>query len=273
MAGRITGAKPSAAGPERAEPSDLDLIIFWLRESFRSAYAGWVPIIGKNRVVEPVKGLPYVGGGGEGDPYLAGVRDPRSTPRANGGLSAGAPGPAAAPPVWPRRAASPGQGVHVGVLDTRLYPNEWLDGGYVAAEDDLLKVAAPGSRPRPATAGHATFVAGLILHGAPGAELIIRPVLNEQAFGKAWDVAKAHGELHRVRSRHPEPVLRLFHRRRRAAAGAGQSGKPAQRRDPARSGRGKPWKCRRAASERYSGRRFLGQGPALEHADVACGLQ
>jgi len=190
MVRRITGAEPSAAGPDRAEPSDLDLIIFWLRKSFGSAYAGWVPIIGKNRVVEPVKGLPYVGGGGDGDPYLAGVRDPRRNPRANGGLSAGSPGPAAAPPVWPRRAASPGQGVHVGVLDTRLYPNEWLDGAYVAREDDLLKVAAPGSRPRPATAGHATFVAGLILYGAPGAELIIRPVLNEQAFGKAWDVAK-----------------------------------------------------------------------------------
>jgi membrane-anchored mycosin MYCP len=189
MAGRITGASSSTAGPERAEPSDLDLIIFWLRESFGSTYAGWVPVIGKNRVVEPVKGLPYVGGGGEGDPYLD-VRDPRSTPRASGGLSAGAPGPAAAPPVWPQRASSPGEGVHVGVLDTRLYPNPWLDGGYFAAEDDLLKVAAPGSEPRPATAGHATFVAGLILHGAPGAELIIRPVLNEQAYGTAWGVAK-----------------------------------------------------------------------------------
>ncbi len=133
MSARITGAKPSASGPERAEPSDLDLVISWLRESFRSAYAGWVPVIGKNRVVEPVKGLPYVGGGGDGDPYLAGVRDPRRNPRANGGLSAGSPGPAAAPPVWPRRAASPGQGVHVGVLDTRLYPNEWLDGAYVAS--------------------------------------------------------------------------------------------------------------------------------------------
>jgi Subtilase family len=190
MARRLTEAKPSAAGPERAEPSDLDLIIFWLRESFRSAYAGWVPIIGKNRVVEPVRGLPYVGGGGEGDPYSDRVRDPRSKPHANAGTSAGAPGPGAAPPGWARRAASPGQGVHVGVLDTRLYPNGWLAGAYVAAEHDLLQAPARGSRPRPATAGHATFVAGLILRRAPGAELIIRPVLDEQAFGQAWDVAK-----------------------------------------------------------------------------------
>ncbi len=76
------------------------------------------------------------------------------------------------------------------MLDTRLYPNEWLAGGYVAAAHDLLQVPAAGSSPRPASAGHATFIAGLILRRAPGAEVVIRPVLNEQAVGKAWDVAK-----------------------------------------------------------------------------------
>jgi membrane-anchored mycosin MYCP len=189
LAGRVTEAKRPALQPERAEPSDLDLIIFWLRESFQSAYGGWVPTIGKNRVIEPVRGLPYLGGGGEGDPYFGGVNDPRRSPRANGGTSAVSPGPSVAPPEWPRRAASPGQGVRVGVLDTRLYPNEWLAGGYVAAAHDLLQVPVPGSSPRPASAGHATFIAGLILSRAPGAEIVIRPVLNEQAVGKAWDVA------------------------------------------------------------------------------------
>ena len=61
----------------------------------------------------------------------------------------------------------------------------------VAAAHDLLQVPAAGSSPRPATAGHATFIAGLILRRAPGAELVIRPVLlNEKAFARAWDVAK-----------------------------------------------------------------------------------
>jgi hypothetical protein len=80
--------------------------------------------------------------------------------------------------------------VRVGVLDTRLYPNEWLAGGYVAAASELLQVPAAGSSPLPASAGHATFIAGLILRRAPGAELVIRPALNEKAVGRAWDVAR-----------------------------------------------------------------------------------
>ena len=190
LAGRVNQARRPAGPPRGIEPSDLDLLIGWLREHFRSAYGGWVPTVGKNRVINPVRGLPYLGGGGQGDPNFGGRGDPRSSSGANGGTSAGAPGLSAAPPGWPRRAARPGQGVRVGVLDTRLYPNEWLAGGYVAAAHDLLQVPAAGSPPRPATAGHATFIAGLILRRAPGAELVIRPVLNEKAFGRAWEVAK-----------------------------------------------------------------------------------
>ena len=190
LVGRADQTRRPASPPGGIEPSDLDLLIGWLREHFRSAYAGWVPTIGKNRVIDPVRGFPYLDGGGQGDPYFGGRGDPRSSSGANGGTSAGAPGPSAAPPGWPRRAARPGQGVRVGVLDTRLYPNEWLAGGYVAAAHDLLQAPAAGSSPRPASAGHATFIAGLILRRAPGAELVIRPVLNEQALGRTWDVAR-----------------------------------------------------------------------------------
>jgi hypothetical protein len=190
LVGRVTQARRPAAPPGEIERSDLDLLIGWLREHFRSAYAGWVPTIGKNRVLDPVRGLPYVGGGGQGDPHFGGRGDPRARSGANRGTSAPAPGPSAAPQGWPGRAARPGQGVRVGVLDTRLYPNEWLAGGYVAAANDLLQVPAAGSSPRPASAGHATFIAGLILRRAPGAELVIRPVLNEKAIGRAWDVAR-----------------------------------------------------------------------------------
>jgi membrane-anchored mycosin MYCP len=190
LAGWANQTRRPAGPPGGSEPSDLDLLIGSLREHFRSAYAGWVPTMGKNRVIDPVQGFPYVGGGGQGDPYFGGRGDPRSSSSANGGTSAGAPGPSAAAPGWPRRAPGPGQGVRVGVLDTKLYPNGWLAGGYVAAADDLLQIPAPGSSPRPASAGHATFIAGLILRRAPGAELVIRPALSEQAIGRAWDVAK-----------------------------------------------------------------------------------
>lgn len=186
----VNRARRPAGPPRGIAPSDLDLLIYWLRAHFRSAYAGWVPTMGKNRVIEPVRGFPYISGGGEGDPYFGGVGDPRASSRANGETAAEVPRLSAPPPGWPRRAAKPGRGVRVGVLDTRLYPNEWLAGGYVAAANDLLQVPAAESSPRPASAGHATFIAGLILRKAPGAELVIRPVLNEQAIGKAWDVAK-----------------------------------------------------------------------------------
>jgi membrane-anchored mycosin MYCP len=180
LAGRAIQARPG--GPASGEPSDLDILICSLREGFRKDYAGWVPTFGKNRVIEPVRGLPYIGGGGEGDPYFGGRGDPRAASSTNGGTSG--------PPGWPQpRDDRPGQGVRVGVLDTPLYPNEWLAGGYIAAAKDLPQVPAPGS-PLPASAGHATFIAGLILSRAPGAELIIRPALNDRAVGKAWDVAK-----------------------------------------------------------------------------------
>lgn len=185
VAERVSKAKRATG----TEPSDLDLIIGWLREHFSSAYDHWVPTIGKNRVIDPVRGLPYLGGGGEGDPHLGGYGDPKTRSSANGGAGVEAPHDVQ-PPEWPRRPAGPGQGVQVGVLDTQLYPNSWLAGGYIAAGDHLLSDPAAADPPLPASAGHATFIAGLILHQAPGAELVIRPVLDEQAVGKVWDTAK-----------------------------------------------------------------------------------
>jgi membrane-anchored mycosin MYCP len=178
-----------AKRPVGTKLSNLDLIISWLREHFSSAYDHWVPTIGKNRVIDPVRGLPYLGGGGEGDPHLGGYGDPKTRSGANGGTSIEAPLDAP-PPEWPPRPARPGQGVQVGVLDTQLYPNKWLAGGYIAAGDHLLRDPAAGHPPLLASAGHATFIAGLILHQAPGAELVIRPVLDEKADGKVWDTAK-----------------------------------------------------------------------------------
>jgi membrane-anchored mycosin MYCP len=186
---RVKKAKRPAGSPKGIAPSHLDTLIFWLREHFRSAYDGWIPTIGKNRVIDPVRGLPYLGGGGDGNPHFGGYGDPKTSSAANGGTSAG-PNPEATPPGWPQRAAYPGRGVRVGVLDTQLYPNEWLAGGYLATADDLLQIPAAGDPPFPATAGHATFIAGLILRQAPGAELVVRPVLNAQALGSAWHVAK-----------------------------------------------------------------------------------
>ena len=186
VAERVIEAKQ----PTGTEPSDLDLVIGWLRDHFSRAYERWVPTIGKNRVINPVRGLPYLGGGGDGDPHFGGYGDPKTGSGANGGTGVEAPSLSAPPSEWLRRSAEPGQRVRVGVLDTKLYPNEWLAGGYIAAGNDLLPDPGTGNSPLPASAGHATFIAGLILHQAPGAELVIRPVLDEKAVGKVWDTAK-----------------------------------------------------------------------------------
>lgn len=191
LVGRASQARWPSGPPSGSQPSDLDLLIYSLRERFRKEYAGWVPTIGKNRVIEPVRGLPYIGGGGEGDPYFGGSGDPRTGPSADARTIAQTALPSGLPPGWRQpRAKDPGKGVRVGVLDTRVYPHEWLAGSYFTAGDELLDLPPAGKPLLSASAGHATFIAGLILRQAPGAELDIRPVLNDNAVGKAWDVAK-----------------------------------------------------------------------------------
>src|SRR5579863_2369908 len=167
--------------------ADLDLLIYAVREDFQKAFDGWVPTMGKNRVIEPVRGLPYIGGGGEGDPYLGGNGDPRTSSTSGSGPDAVLP--MASPPGWPQRANNSGRDIRVGVLDTRLYPNEWLTGGDEAPASALLQMPTDGSL-LPASAGHATFIAGLILRAAPEAQLVIRPVLDANAVGRVWDVAE-----------------------------------------------------------------------------------
>jgi hypothetical protein len=191
LLGRAMQARWPDGPPSGIQLSDLDLLIYSLREQSRAHYSNWVPTIGKNRVIEPVRGLPYIGGGGEGDPYFGGSGDPRTSPGPNAGTIAQTAIPSGVPAGWPpRRTKNPGQGVRVGVLDTRVYPHEWLAGAYFTAGDELLTIPAAGKPLLSASAGHATFIAGLILCQAPGAKLDIRPVLDDSAVGKAWDVAK-----------------------------------------------------------------------------------
>jgi membrane-anchored mycosin MYCP len=172
------------AARQQAKPADLDVLLYKLRDDLRADYGGWIPEMGKNRMIAPVRGFPYVGGCTEGDPHELGFADPQPPPD-NGGERLG----------WPPRPTEPGQGVRIGLLDTEMYPHPWLDGGYLATPNDLLKVPGPGGDPPWATEGHATFIAGLILHRAPGAGLIVRSVMGPDARGKTWGVAKAMAQF------------------------------------------------------------------------------
>lgn len=146
------------AKPQRA----LDQVLWGLRGLIAGQYGGWIPSIAKNRTVGRVHGVGEVGFGGTGDPV-----------------------PIAPPPAFPTRASGPGRGVRVGVLDTGLYRQEWLAGGWSARFSDTVRAAAP-----PFTEGHATFVAGLILHQAPGATVEVRRVLGDDGTADSWSVAE-----------------------------------------------------------------------------------
>jgi hypothetical protein len=145
----------------------LDQLLWGLRGFFASCYDGWSPTIGKNRLVGKVHGVGHVIHGGGGDPQAA-------------------EGSKFAP-----RAALPGQGVRVGVLDTKIYAQPWLAGGWVAPFDNTYTTSPATSYAQ----GHATFLAGLVLSQAPGATVVARSVLDDEGKATSWDVAKAMVEL------------------------------------------------------------------------------
>lgn len=163
--------RPDPAGPwaDDSAPS-MDAFLSGLRQYFAARHAGWTPTLGKNRHVARV-----VGAGGTLDGKIS--HGGGSVPRA------------VAAPEWASevRPADRGRGVRVGVLDTSISAQPWLAGGWVAPAADVLATDGPHE----AAAGHATFVAGLVLRQAPGATVVARQVLSDaQGVADSWTVAQ-----------------------------------------------------------------------------------
>ena len=155
----VAAAATARAAPYRRDDPlpDIDLLLFALRQRFRARYDGWVPTIGKNRPLAQIEGWPYIKG-------ASGVLNPVSGPRI------------------PARDGTPGP--RVGILDTRIFAHPDLVGRFTG---DTVATLHP---PVPSTLGHATFVAGLILRRAPGADLVVRAVLDDEGGNDdSWDVA------------------------------------------------------------------------------------
>ncbi len=112
-----------------------------------------------------------------------GTRSPAET-------TAGPPG------SGPGRNAHLGHGVRVGLLDTRMFPDPWLTGRYVARPDDILN---PEQRRFTVFDGHCAFVGSCILQQAPAAEIHVRSVLDSDNDGSAWDAAIAMAEIAQAR--------------------------------------------------------------------------
>jgi len=81
--------------------------------------------------------------------------------------------------------------VRIGVLDTAIFAHPDLAGHYLAETTYRPPAKAVGQ-----WAGHATFIAGLIVAQAPAAELRIRAVLdNGTGKATAWDTARKMAAL------------------------------------------------------------------------------
>jgi membrane-anchored mycosin MYCP len=180
---------------EQHDPSsklpELDLLLVVLRARFAQRYDGWSPTIGKHRVVELAKGYPHLGGGSlaalGADPHL-------------GGGGSGDPEPVDPPDAFTLDAselakwAQIGRGIRVAILDTGLWQHPFLVGRFIAPPGTTV-TATPHTIPPWASAGHATFVSGLVLARAPGAQLEVHGVLDERAIGDAWDAARKIAEV------------------------------------------------------------------------------
>ena len=157
--------------PDPDAGSALDNLMFCLRYDSAEGYGGWFPSMGKNRTLHNVTGVPHVDGGAVTYPELASKQD-----------------------MKPAAEATLGAGVRVGILDTGLYAHPDLAGSYFARPEDLLP--SDGKAPFSRSAGHATFIAGLVRRQAPSAELIVRSVLSDaDATATVWDVAHAMVEF------------------------------------------------------------------------------
>ncbi|GAA4717538.1 S8/S53 family peptidase [Phytohabitans rumicis] len=156
--------------PAVRTPSNVDVLLRALRLGIGKENGGWYPEFGKNRDISDVEGLPYISGG----------LDPRMPP-----VPVDPPAKRIPTKVDGRL---PGEGVEVALLDTAIFPNTRLAGGYLAGHHDKYDPERPVDMPAPV--GHSAFITGLILDRAPGAQVIVRKVLSdEEAKATTWDLA------------------------------------------------------------------------------------
>lgn len=169
-------AERARAHPGAPGVADLDLLVKGIRAQFAQRFPGWEVTIGKNYGPSMVKGFPHVNGGGDGEPK-----------RTDAAFSQ--------PVCEHDRYPELGSGVRVGLLDTRMFPDESLAGHYIAGPDDVIE---PHQGQFTMFDGHCAFVGSCILQQAPAAELHVRHVLDDRGEGWAWEAATAMAELAEV---------------------------------------------------------------------------
>jgi membrane-anchored mycosin MYCP len=190
-----------AAHPKAPEVSDLAVVIRGVQAELAREYPGWRIAIGKNYRPSVVHGDPHTDGAGHPKPHTDGAGHPKPHTDAAGRptvTSADCAGPIVQPDphtdIARRRTGGhpPGWGVRVGLVDTKLFPHESLDGRYLSDPGDIL---SSSKAVYSEFDGHATFVASCILRQAPAAGLSVRSVLGHNGDGSAWDAAVGIADL------------------------------------------------------------------------------
>jgi hypothetical protein len=163
------GLDPPDLDEALARRRPLERVLSELRVLIGHRYGGWVPDLGKNRVVQGLHLFPYLDFGG-----------------------AGAPRPVPDGTLLETFATNPdaGRGARVVILDTAIYPNAQLAGRYLTVDRRSL-LPGDGDEVRQWWTGHSTFLAGLILRRAPAARLEIESILRPDNEGAddLWSVA------------------------------------------------------------------------------------
>jgi len=173
--------RTAADQPDDVSGRNLNDVLTMVRTACSFRHRGWVPTIGKNRVMNGI--------GGEGGQVSGG-----------GGQVSGGGGGFPSPsdgPIQPEAVAYGGAGVRIGVLDTPLVWNRaW--GGNVRSLDPSLpstdRALEPSATPESYSydVGHANFVASLIAAQAPEADIgVLGTLRSGDASATAWDVARA----------------------------------------------------------------------------------
>ena len=162
----------------RPSAFDIGLVLQRLREAFAKDNAGWYPTMGKNRALADniIESGSMIYGGIGKPTAIQGGRLSELQKQWDGQGNG--------------RPSEPGSRVRIGLVDTRILAAPPLVGALRGRYEDMLGPDGITTR-----AGHATFVAGLILSVAPGATIEVRGILNNNGQADSWEAAKAIVEL------------------------------------------------------------------------------
>jgi Subtilase family len=193
--------RAAADQPDDVSGRNLNDVLTMVRTACSFRHRGWIPTIGKNRVMNGIggEGGQVSGGGGQVSGGGGQVSGGGGQVSGGGGQVSGGGGGLPSPsdgPMRPNAAAFGGTGVRIGVLDTPLVWNRaW--GGNVRSLDPSVpstdRALEPSATPESFSydVGHANFVASLIASQAPEANIGVLGTLNSgDASATAWDVAR-----------------------------------------------------------------------------------